>query len=283
MLVPLRETARFLGYTQSWDPVTDIIRLEGPAGLIELTPGKRDVVHRDAAGDEGRAVALAEAPRFSGPYLHVPLPDLLNAAGVECAVVAQDAAGVEFAVGDHAIIVRLLSDQDLAVVQEAMGAVVKVQTAKGDIYLELFERRAPITAGSFLELVARGYYDGLTFHRVIADFMIQGGCPRGGGTGGPGFTIPDEADRGLEHLRGSLSMAKTPEPHTAGSQFFICHRPQPHLDGVHSVFGRCIAGMDVVDRVEGGDVMTRAVILRLTEFAHEAVAIARAARMPTQP
>lgn len=282
VLVPLRETARFLDYTQSWDPATDIIRLEGPAGILDLTPGSREVVHRQADGDEGRTVALAEAPRFSGPYLHVPFPDILEAAGVEGEVVAQDATGMEFADGDRAIHARLLSDEEIGLVEQAAGSVVKLQTTKGDIYLELFERKAPITAGSFLDLVASGFYDGLTFHRVIANFMIQGGCPRGDGTGGPGFTIPDEADRGLEHLRGSLSMAKTPEPHTAGSQFFICHRPQPHLDGVHSVFGQCIAGMNVVDRIEGGDVMTRALILKLTEFAHEAVAIARAARMPTR-
>ncbi|MGQ4871105.1 MAG: peptidylprolyl isomerase, partial [Candidatus Thorarchaeota archaeon] len=139
---------------------------------------------------------------------------------------------------------------------------MKLETEKGDIYLELFDDKTPVTVGNFLDLVGTGFYDGLTFHRVISDFMIQGGDPQGDGSGGPGFTIPDEADKGLKHLRGSLSMAKTSAPNTGGSQFFICHTPQPHLDGVHTVFGKCIQGMEVVDRITKGDKILKATILK---------------------
>lgn len=148
-----------------------------------------------------------------------------------------------------------------------------IETTAGEIVLELFEDDAPGTVANFVELatgtkewtdpksgakVKKPYYDGLSFHRVIEDFMIQGGCPLGNGTGGPGFTIKDElSGQRQKHLRGSLSMAKTAAPDSGGSQFFICHSPQPHLDRKHTVFGQVVSGMEVVDKIRKGDKMTK--------------------------
>ena len=117
---------------------------------------------------------------------------------------------------------------------------VKLTTTKGDIVLELFENEAPETVGNFINLVEKGFYKDLTFHRVIAGFMAQGGCPEGDGTGGPGYSIYDECGKpdARMHFRGSISMAKTNAPNSGGSQFFICFRPTPNLNGIHTVFGR---------------------------------------------
>ncbi len=130
-----------------------------------------------------------------------------------------------------------------------------IETERGTITLEMFPKEAPGTVANFRKLAEEGFYDGLTFHRVIPDFMIQGGCPQGNGTGGSGYTIPCEVDRNPHrHLRGSLSMAHRGR-NTGGSQFFICHAPQPHLDGKHTVFGQVTKGLDVVDSIKQGDKM----------------------------
>jgi peptidyl-prolyl cis-trans isomerase A (cyclophilin A) len=150
---------------------------------------------------------------------------------------------------------------------------VHFETDKGQIVCELFEDDAPGTVANFVGLatgtkeftdpktgkkVQRPYYDGLTFHRVIKDFMIQGGCPLGSGSGGPGFTIKDElSGKKQVHKKGSLSMAKTAAPDSGGSQFFICHTPQPHLDRKHTVFGEVVSGMDAVLKISSGDKMNR--------------------------
>lgn len=136
-----------------------------------------------------------------------------------------------------------------------------ITTKKGTIQLELFTDAAPETTGNFVKLARQGFYDGLKFHRVIADFMIQGGCPKGTGTGGPGYTFPDEKSAlALKHDGpGRLSMANA-GPNTNGSQFFITHVATPWLDGKHAVFGRVVAGQDVVDAIAQGDVMERVVI-----------------------
>lgn len=128
---------------------------------------------------------------------------------------------------------------------------VSMKTSKGEMVIELFQDAAPNTVKNFLDLTNKGYYNGLTFHRVIPNFMIQGGCPRGDGTGGPGYKINCEINPN-KHQRGSLSMAHA-GPNTGGSQFFICHSPQGHLDGVHTVFGKVIENVDVVDKVQKGD------------------------------
>ena len=125
-------------------------------------------------------------------------------------------------------------------------------TDRGPIKLELYPDKAPLTVANFVNLAKRGFYDGLNFHRVIKDFMIQGGCPQGTGTGGPGYKFEDEANNGVRHERGVLSMANA-GPNTNGSQFFITHVATPWLDGKHTVFGKVVDGMDVVDKVAQGD------------------------------
>ncbi len=133
-----------------------------------------------------------------------------------------------------------------------------IETDKGNIELELFDTEAPGTVANFEKLAGEGFYDGLIFHRVIPGFMIQGGCPIGDGTGGPGYTIPCEINE-HRHDTGALSMAHR-GPDTGGSQFFITHEPQPHLDGVHTVFGRVTSGMDVVLAIGQGDVMRKVTV-----------------------
>ena len=124
----------------------------------------------------------------------------------------------------------------------------------GVIDLELDAQAAPITVENFLKLVKDGFYDGLTFHRIIPGFMIQGGCPDGTGMGGPGWHIKGEFARNgvpnpIKHTRGVISMARAMDPNSAGSQFFIMHEDAPHLDGGYAAFGHVVAGMDVVDRI----------------------------------
>lgn len=133
-----------------------------------------------------------------------------------------------------------------------------LETEKGKITLELFDDEAPNTVSNFSDLIKKGFYDGLTFHRVIPGFMIQGGCPKGSGTGGPGYTIKCEINS-HKNVRGALSMAHAGKD-TGGSQFFICHNDFPHLDGVHTVFGRVTEGMDIVDQIEPGDRMLKVTV-----------------------
>ena len=126
---------------------------------------------------------------------------------------------------------------------------VTIETNHGTITAEMFMDVAPKTAGNFIDLAKKGYYDGLVFHRVIADFMIQGGCPKGSGTGGPGYTIPDEFAPGLVHdVPGLFSMANA-GPNTGGSQFFITLVPTPWLDRKHAIFGKVTGGMDIVQAI----------------------------------
>ena len=125
-----------------------------------------------------------------------------------------------------------------------------IKTEKGDLRIELFDEDAPSTVKNFIDLIQDGFYDGLNFHRVIPNFVIQGGCPNGTGMGGPGYHIACEINT-KKHLTGSLSMAHAGKD-TGGSQFFICHSPQPHLDGVHTVFGQT-SDTDVVNAIQPGD------------------------------
>ncbi|MFN3430784.1 MAG: peptidylprolyl isomerase [Candidatus Sericytochromatia bacterium] len=141
-----------------------------------------------------------------------------------------------------------------------------IQTAKGTIEVELFDKDAPGTVANFEKLANSGFYDGISFHRVIPNFMVQGGDPLSKelpagdpriGSGGPGYTIPCELKGNPhKHGTGSLSMAHR-GPDTGGSQFFITHEPQPHLDGKHTVFGQVVTGQDVVDAIRGGDKMEK--------------------------
>ena len=141
---------------------------------------------------------------------------------------------------------------------ESRGRIMaEMKTSRGMIRLELFPEHAPVTVSNFINLSNRGYYDGLEFHRVIDDFMIQGGCPSGTGTGGPGYKFEDECHADLKHDRpGVLSMANA-GPATNGSQFFITHIETPWLDGRHTVFGAVVSEQDksVVDAIQMGDTL----------------------------
>ena len=134
---------------------------------------------------------------------------------------------------------------------------VKLVTNRGTIELELYPQHAPKTVNNFVFLAGEGYYDGVKFHRVIADFMIQSGDPTGTGRGGPGYKFGDELkDNPLKHERGVISMANA-GPNTNGSQFFITHLPTPHLNGKHTVFGKVTKGQDVVDAIRQGDTIAK--------------------------
>lgn len=133
-----------------------------------------------------------------------------------------------------------------------MSLIATFDTDRGPIKVELYPDKAPLTVANFVNLAKRGFYDGLNFHRVIPDFMIQGGCPQGTGTGGPGYKFEDETKNGVAHERGVLSMANA-GPNTNGSQFFITHIATNWLDGKHTVFGKVLSGLEVVDAVKQGD------------------------------
>ena len=134
-----------------------------------------------------------------------------------------------------------------------MKAIIEINKF-GTIKVELNKEVAPLTVDNFVKLVNKGFYDGLTFHRVIKGFMIQGGCPKGNGTGGPGYSIKGEfaangVNNPLKHTRGVISMARAMDPNSAGSQFFIMHQDAPYLDGQYAAFGKVIEGIEVVDAV----------------------------------
>lgn len=132
---------------------------------------------------------------------------------------------------------------------------VKISTDKGDMIAELYDQATPGTVNNFLKLINEGFYNGLNFHRVIPGFVIQGGCPNGTGTGGPGYTIQCETKgENQYHDKGVLSMAHA-GPNTGGSQFFICHNRQntQHLDGNHTCFGKVVEGLDIIDMISQGD------------------------------
>ncbi len=136
-----------------------------------------------------------------------------------------------------------------------------IEMDEGKIVIEFFPEEAPGTVANFEKLTNEGFYNGLTFHRVIPGFVAQGGCPQGNGTGGPGYTIKCEtAGNPHKHVRGALSMAHAGKD-TGGSQFFICYDDFPHLDGVHTVFGQVVEGMDIVDGIEPGDKMISVTVI----------------------
>jgi len=154
-----------------------------------------------------------------------------------------------------------------------MAKTATFETTKGNIVIELFDKDAPKTVANFEKLANSGFYNGVLFHRVIADFMVQGGDPTGSGRGGPGYEIECEIVPARKHNKGSLSMAhkgmckhdkqtgkKISGTCTGGSQFFITHRPTDHLDGVHTVFGQVTTGQDVVDKIAQGDKMNKVTV-----------------------
>lgn len=148
---------------------------------------------------------------------------------------------------------------------------VKISTNKGLMVAELYDDATPITVENFINLISKSFYDGLTFHRVIPNFVIQGGCPNGDGRGGPGYTIPCEVNAPKQfHDRGVLSMAHAGR-NTGGSQFFICHNRTntQHLDRNHTCFGRVIEGLDVIDKIQPGDLIEYMKIVNDVNDTHE--------------
>lgn len=134
-----------------------------------------------------------------------------------------------------------------------MKAIIEVEKF-GTIEVELYKDIAPISVENFVKLANKGFYNGLTFHRIIKGFMIQGGCPLGNGTGGPGYSIKGEfaangINNPIKHERGVISMARAMDPNSAGSQFFIMHKDAPHLDGQYAAFGKTVKGIEVVDAI----------------------------------
>jgi peptidyl-prolyl cis-trans isomerase B (cyclophilin B) len=137
-------------------------------------------------------------------------------------------------------------------------AVITLDTGK-QVRIEFFPQDAPKTVENFVTLAKKGFYNGLSFHRVVADFVVQGGCPKGDGTGGPGYQIKAEFNK-QKHLRGSVAMARSQHPDSAGSQFYITYGATPHLDNNYTVFGKVVDGMEHVDRIKQGDRMTSVAI-----------------------
>ena len=129
-----------------------------------------------------------------------------------------------------------------------------------EIRMEFYPEDAPKTVENFVSLANKGFYNGLTFHRVVPDFVVQGGDPKGNGTGGPGYTIKAEFSK-RKHVRGTLAMARSQHPDSAGSQFYITYGPTPHLDGNYTVFGQVVSGMEHVDRIKQGDRMKSVAII----------------------
>lgn len=153
---------------------------------------------------------------------------------------------------------------------ETMGTKIKIETTMGTMTVRLYDDKVPLTAENFKKLAAKGFYDGVIFHRIIKDFMVQGGDPTGTGRGGPGYTIKDEFHPSLKHTKkGLLSMANA-GPNTGGSQFFITLVPTPWLDGKHAIFGEVVEGLDVLDKIgkvetgENDEPVTAVVIKKMT-------------------
>src|SRR3989339_203137 len=148
--------------------------------------------------------------------------------------------------------------------KKQMKEIAVIETDKGIIKFEFYEKDAPNTVNNFKKLADKKFYNGLKFHRVVPDFVIQGGCPNGNGTGNPGYKIKAEFNK-RQHLDGTVAMARSQEPDSAGCQFYICMGPQPFLDGKYTVFGQVIEGLDVVYQIEIGDVMKKVYIEKQKE------------------
>lgn len=138
-------------------------------------------------------------------------------------------------------------------------AVITLESG-GEIRIEFYPEDAPKTVENFVTLAKKGFYDGLTFHRIVPDFVVQGGDPKGNGSGGPGYTIKAEFNT-HKHVRGTVAMARSQHPDSAGCQFYITYGPTPHLDGSYTVFGQVVAGMEHVDRIKQGDRMQSVAII----------------------
>jgi peptidyl-prolyl cis-trans isomerase B (cyclophilin B) len=164
------------------------------------------------------------------------------------------------AIGTLCVGLLLLGIQSITDAGEKKSPRAVIEMDAGKIMIEFYEQDAPETVANFVKLAKKGFYDGLSFHRVVPGFVVQGGDPKGDGSGGPGYTIKDEFNS-RKHLTGTVAMARTPAPNSAGSQFYICLGPQPALDGKYTVFGQVIGGMDIVMKIKRGDIMKKVAIV----------------------
>jgi cyclophilin family peptidyl-prolyl cis-trans isomerase len=164
------------------------------------------------------------------------------------------------AIGTLCVGLLLLGIQSITDAGEKKSPRAVIEMDADKIMIEFYEQDAPETVANFVKLAKKGFYDGLSFHRVVPGFVVQGGDPKGDGSGGPGYTIKDELNS-RKHLTGTVAMARTPAPNSAGSQFYICLGPQPALDGKYTVFGQVIDGMDIVMKIKRGDIMKKVAIV----------------------
>ncbi|MDE2060260.1 MAG: peptidylprolyl isomerase [candidate division NC10 bacterium] len=164
------------------------------------------------------------------------------------------------AIGMLGVGLVLLSFHAVAEAETTKNPKAVIEMAAGKIVVELYANDAPGTVANFIKLAKQGFYNGLTFHRVVPGFVAQGGDPKGDGTGGPGYTIKDEVNS-RKHTTGAVAMAKTAAPNSAGSQFYITLAPQPRLDSGYTVFGQVVEGMDIVMKIKRGDVMKKVTII----------------------
>jgi cyclophilin family peptidyl-prolyl cis-trans isomerase len=238
----------------------DLLVANGPTALAEAYSfGQRDRNYT------ARAAALAAVAKFGAeaatPVLKSALADKDWAVRVRAAMLLKQldpAAAVDADAQIRPAPTTLTSDVYLApaVVDPSVSTHVYLDTDRGTIQIELAVLDAPLTSENFVRLARQGYFDGLLVHRVVPDFVVQDGDPRGDGEGAPGYSIRDELNE-RPYLRGTVGMALDPWPDTGGSQYFITHSPQPHLDAKYTVFGRVVAGMEVVDQIQQGDTIRR--------------------------
>lgn len=151
------------------------------------------------------------------------------------------------------------AEENKSLAEEARTNRVRISTKRGEILVKLYPDEAPLHCAAFMKLARAGYYDGLTFHRVEPGFVVQGGCPKGDGTGGPGYTLPAEFNK-HKHVKGTLAMARTNDPNSAGSQFYLCLDDASFLDGQYTVFGDTVEGLEVIAKIKRGDIMEKITI-----------------------
>ncbi|HWW87151.1 MAG TPA: peptidylprolyl isomerase, partial [Vicinamibacterales bacterium] len=251
------------------DPV---VRSAAATGIGELKPanGASALADAYAAGERdpmytARTSALAALVKYGRdaavPVLRRALADKDWAVRVRAAMLLKEidptgAADVDMAIRPAPTTIAADIYGNARVIGPVVSTQLYIDTDKGTIQIELTMLDAPLTVENFVTLARKGYFDGLSIHRVVPNFVVQDGDPRGDGEGGPGYTIRDEINE-RPYLRGTVGMALDPWPDTGGSQFFIVHSPQPHLDARYTVFGRVVAGMDVVDRIQEWDVIRR--------------------------
>jgi cyclophilin family peptidyl-prolyl cis-trans isomerase len=248
------------------------VRAAAAAGLAEIKPANAEQPLVDAyefsqrdASYSARAAALTALSKYgaaaAGPTLKKALADKdwavrLRASQLLKEIEPASTAEVAKQIRPAPTTAPPALYEAAHLVNPPVSTAAYLDTDRGTIQIELAVLDAPLTVENFVTLARKGFFDGLTMHRVVPDFVIQGGDPRGDGEGGPGYTIRDELSE-RPYLRGVVGMALDLWGDTGGSQFFITHSPQPHLDAKYTVFGRVIAGMDVVDRIEQGDVIRR--------------------------